>query len=154
MAEDAAAILVGERDAAELLADDVRDPVDLGDALVDERVVGREQVEDVAILADDAVEEQLGFTLVGFGELVVERRKQQRVGVNLLDVLQPQPLRREPRRHRLGARIGEHPADLLLEHRRRVERAVARRPSAARRPGTVPQMKYDSRDARSTSVTR
>src|SRR5438094_578652 len=119
-----AAPLVGHRHAAELAADDVRDPVDLGDAFVDERVVRRQQVEHVPIFADDAVEEQLRLALVGFGELVVEPRKQQRVGVQFLDVLQPEPLRREARRQRVGFRIAEHATHLLLQHGRLVQRAA------------------------------
>ena len=59
-------------------------------------------------------------------QLVVEAGEQQRVGVDLLDVLQPQPLRGKARRHRFGARIGEHPPDLLLEGRRRVQRVGGR----------------------------
>ncbi len=124
MPENPAPILVGERDAAEISTRDVRDAVDLGDPLVHERVVRREQVQHVAVFAHDAVEQQFGFPLVGLRELVVERREQQGVGMNLLDVLQPQPLRREPGRHRLAARVGEHPADLFFENRRSVQRAA------------------------------
>ncbi len=39
----------------------VRDPVVAREPLVDERVVGRQQIEDVSILADDAVEEAARF---------------------------------------------------------------------------------------------
>ena len=46
--EQAAARLVGERDAAELAPVDVRDAVVLRQPLVDEGVVGRQQVEDAA----------------------------------------------------------------------------------------------------------
>ena len=61
-----------ERDAAELAAVDVRDAVVLGQPLVDERVVGRQQVEDVAVLAHDAGEEQLGLALKRLAQRVVE----------------------------------------------------------------------------------
>src|SRR5204862_8099334 len=107
LAEDAAAALVGQLHAQERLANDVRNAIDLGDSLVDKRVVGGKQIEHVPIVADDAVEEQLGFTLVRLSELVVERGKQQGVGMNLFDVLQPQPLRGETRRQRLGLGIGQ-----------------------------------------------
>ncbi len=48
-----------QRDPAELRPVDVRDAVVLGQPLVDERVVGRQQVHDAAVLVDDAAEEQL-----------------------------------------------------------------------------------------------
>ena len=49
----------GQRHAAELAAVDVRNPVVARQPLVDERVVGVEQVEDAAVFAHDALEEQL-----------------------------------------------------------------------------------------------
>ena len=52
---------VVERDAAEAAAVDVRDAVVLGEALVQERVVRLQQVEHAAVLAQDALEEQLRF---------------------------------------------------------------------------------------------
>ena len=54
-------------------AGDVRDAVVPREPLVDERVVGGQQVEHAAILADDAVEEQLGLALHRLGQRVVER---------------------------------------------------------------------------------
>ena len=42
------------------------------------------------------------------GELLVVVREQERVRMDLVEVLQPQPLRGEARGERLGARIGEH----------------------------------------------
>ena len=56
-----------QRHAAELRAVDVRDAVVLGQPLVDERVIRRQQIEDAAIFVDDAVEEQL--------DLALERRR-------------------------------------------------------------------------------
>ena len=53
------------------------------------------------------------------GEVVVEVRVEVRIRLDLVDVLQPQPLRGEPRPERLGARIGEHAPGLPLEHDRR-----------------------------------
>ena len=45
-----------ERDAAEAAAVDVRDAVVLGEPLVEERVVGAQQVEHAAVFAQDALE--------------------------------------------------------------------------------------------------
>ena len=46
--------------------------------------------------------------------------------MDLLDVLQPQPLCREPRAERVGARIGEHAPRLLLERAGRGELVLRR----------------------------
>ena len=59
--EQPATGLVGQRDPPEVTAVHVRDAVVPGQPLVDERVVGRQQVEHAAVLAHDAVEEQLGL---------------------------------------------------------------------------------------------
>ena len=60
LAENAAA-RIGQRDAPEFVAGDVGDAVVPGDALVDEGIVGRQQVGDAAIVAHEAVEEELGL---------------------------------------------------------------------------------------------
>ena len=67
LAEQAAAHveLRRQRHAAELRAVDVRDAVVLGQPLVDEGVIRGQQIEDAAILVDDAVEEQLDLALEG-----------------------------------------------------------------------------------------
>ncbi len=61
MAEQAAARVAGKLDAAEAAAADVRDAVVPRQPLVDERVVGVEQVDDAAVLAQHAAEQQLGL---------------------------------------------------------------------------------------------
>ena len=63
-----------ERDAPELAAVNIRDAVVLGQPLVDERVVRRQQVDDAAVLADDAVEQQLDFAPHGVAQRIVEVR--------------------------------------------------------------------------------
>ena len=54
---------------------DVRDAVVLGEPLVDERVIRRQQIEHAAIFVDDAVEEQLDFALERLAQVVVEIRE-------------------------------------------------------------------------------
>ena len=62
LAEQPAAVrAAGERDAAELLAVDVRDPVVPGQPLVDERVVRRQELDHAAVLAQLCFDEQLGL---------------------------------------------------------------------------------------------
>ena len=50
-----------QRHAAELRSVDVGNPVVLREPLVDERVIGRQQIEDAAVFVNDAAEEQLDF---------------------------------------------------------------------------------------------
>jgi hypothetical protein len=52
----------------------------LRQTLVDERVVGGQQIEDAAILAQDALEEQLGLALETLPQLVVPVRIEDAVG--------------------------------------------------------------------------
>ena len=47
--------------------------------------------------------------------------------MDLLEILQPEPLRAEAGRERRGARVGKHPPDLLLEHGRRPQGLLLRR---------------------------
>ena len=73
--------------------------------LVDERVVGRQQIEDTAILTKDAVEEQLGLSLERLPQLVVPVRIVDAVGRRRRQVAQIQELLTEVGDERVGARI-------------------------------------------------
>ena len=84
--------------------------------LVDERVVGGQQVEDVAVLPNDALEEQLGLALQALSQFVVPVGVEDAVGRRGRQVAEVEQLLREARDERIGARIGEHPPHLLLEH--------------------------------------
>ena len=108
-------------DAAEVTAVDVRNAVVLRQPFVDERVVGAQQIQHAAILAEDAVEEQLGFLPERLTEIVVEVRKQSHVRRDRREVAQVQPLRGEVVHERARPRVGEHPPRLPLEHGRLVE---------------------------------
>ena len=115
-----------ERDAPELAAVDVRDAVVLRQPLVDERVVRVQQIDDAAIFADDAVEEQLDFAPHRLPQRIVEVGIDQRQRARALQAAQVQPLAGEVLRQRLGPRILQHAADLPLEHDRILEPALAR----------------------------
>ena len=67
-----------ERHAAELRAVDVRDAVVLRQPLVHKRVVGGQQIDDVAVFADDALEEQFRFTPEALPQFVVPVRDRTR----------------------------------------------------------------------------
>ena len=66
-----------------------------GEPLVQERVVRAEQVDDAAVLADHAVDEELGLLTQCLPQVVVEIRKDAHVGRNPVQIPQVQPLRRE-----------------------------------------------------------
>ena len=95
----------------------------LGEPLVHERVIGGQQIGDRAILANQAVHEQLGLTHHRLRQRRVPVRIEVVIGADLLDVLQAQPLRGEPRRQGFRPLVGEQPLQLLVEDRRRAQRA-------------------------------
>ena len=61
MAEKTDAIGIGHWNAAEAVAKNVWGAVVLGEPLIDEGVIGRQQFHDVTVLADDMVEEHFRF---------------------------------------------------------------------------------------------
>ena len=108
-------LVVRERDAAEPGADDVGDAVVLRQSLVDERVVGRQQLEQAPILLHQMVKEELGLPSHRLLELLVEVGVGAHVRMQPVEVGQPKPLGREPCGKRLGTRVGQHPVDLPRE---------------------------------------
>ena len=88
----------------------------LGKTLVHERVVGCQQVENTAVLANDTAEEQFGLALEGVAQIVIEIRKQIHDRLARFQRADAQPLAREVLDQRDGVRIGKHSTHLLLEH--------------------------------------
>ena len=91
----AALVFVGQRHAPEPAAVDAGDPVVARKPLVDERVVGVQQLEDAAILAQRAGDKQLGFALERRPSASVVVRIALRIDDDLVDATQVQPLRGE-----------------------------------------------------------
>ncbi len=116
--------IVGERHPPELTAVHIRDAVVSGQTLVDERVVGGQQIDHVTVFAHDAVEEQLGLAQERLSQVVVEVGKRLGVRDNAPKIAELQPLAGEvgDQRFRLGIR--QHPTYLPLEHRRGVQPAL------------------------------
>ena len=112
--------------APELAAVDIRNAVVPGEPLVDERIVRGQQIEHIAILADDAVEEQFDFTAHGAAQRIVEVGIDHRQRTHAVHPAQVQPLPGEIDRQRFGARIREHAPDLPFEDRRIFQLALAR----------------------------
>ena len=113
-------------DAAELAAVDVRDAVMLCQPFVDEGVVGGQQIDDAAILADHAVEQQLHLAAHRLPQRIVEVGIDHRQRADALHPAQVQPLPGEIDRQRLGARILQHAAHLPLQRGRILQLALAR----------------------------
>ena len=93
--------------------------------LVDERVIGVEQLEHTPVLAQRAANEQLGFTL----ERIHQREVVVWIALGIDDDFghapKVEPLRREVVDERIGrARIGEHALHLPLEHERIAQLAL------------------------------
>ncbi len=120
--------------AAEIAAVDVGDAVVLGQPLIQEGVVGGQQVGHGAIFVHDAVDEQLGLLAHGLAQVVVEIRELRGHRGLRRQSAQAQPLSGEVDHQLIGARVGQHALDLLLQHRRIVQlvlrgqrRAILRR---------------------------
>ena len=99
----------------------------LGYPLINEGVVGGQQIQYVVVFVENAAHEQVGFLAQGLAEIVIEIRKLLRVGEGVLEVPQEQPLRREVGHQRIRARVGEHAPHLFFEHRRIFRACPARR---------------------------
>ena len=150
-AEQAEAVRVVELDAAEARAAHVVHAVVARERLVDERVIGRQEIEHAALGAEDAVDEQrrlrdevVANVAVDVGEHRTDRAPGSRAR------RRAEPLEREVRRERLGARIGEHALDLAAAARRDRASRSAAASSSSSASGIELHKKKESRDASST----
>ncbi len=153
LAEQAPAILVGERDAPEVAAVDARHAVVPRQLFVEERLVGRQQIDDAAVLLQLSVEKQLHLPDERDPQVVVEPGK--------LLVRYPASAARRcgsaataskkfSHQRRARARVGEHAADLPIEHRRIAQLARGSPASSSSSSGMLLHRKNDRRDASST----
>ena len=126
MAEQPSPRVVGVGHPTEVRSGNIRDAVVFCEAFVDERIVGREQLEHAAVFVHQTDEEQLRFAQHRLLELVMEVGVLADVRMDLLQVLQPEPLGREPRTQRVRTGVGQHPPHLALEHGRVRELALSR----------------------------
>ena len=95
-----------------MIARDTFDAVVAGEPFVDERVVGVQQLEDVAVLADHAAEHEFGFLLERLAQVVVELAA---FGLRGGELPQMQPLGREVVDQRARLRVREHSFHLALD---------------------------------------
>jgi hypothetical protein len=104
-----------ERDAPEVAAADSGNLVVGGETLVEERVVGVEQLPHAPVLPKNARDEQLGLPPEGLAQGVVEMAKQKRVGLLQVHVSEKEPLRGEVLHERIRFRVGQHAPDLGIQ---------------------------------------
>ena len=108
MTEHPVASFVAESHAPEMTAVHMWKPIELGQAAVHECVIGAQQVEDAAILAELAFEEELRLARERLLEIVIEVRKHRDVGRVQAYVSDQQPLTGKVADHGRRSRIGEH----------------------------------------------
>ena len=125
VSEEPAPVVVGDLNPAEMRAADVGDTVVLREPLVDERVVRGQQIEHASIFAENAACDELRFTAEALAEVLVEILISLRIGEYGRQVPEKQPLADEIRDERVGARIRQHPADLLFQDFRIAKLAAA-----------------------------
>jgi hypothetical protein len=139
-----------ECDLPEMAAANVRDAVVPGEALVDERVVRVEQLNERAVLANDRVEQQLGLAAQRSPQVGVEAR---RFGLDGGQVAKIQPLAGEV----LDERVALLSAIIRLTWRCSVagsrSRFFAARSSSSS-SGMLLHRKNESREASSVSLMR
>ena len=117
----------GDLHAPEPAAVDVGNAVMPRQPLVDERVVGVQQIHHAAVLAHDAVEEQrrsLPSSPAGGCRRSPGRRRDP--GLEFFRLRRCSHCSAKLAIERLRSRIGQHAPDLLLEHRRLLQLALAR----------------------------
>ena len=117
---------VGDRHSPELAPVDVGDAVVPRQPLVDERVVGVQEIHDAAVFAHDAVEEERRLFLHRLPKVVVEIGEGFQIRNGVLEIAQVQPLLGEVGDQRLRSRVCQHPLDLLFEHGGIFQLALAR----------------------------
>src|SRR5580658_2825436 len=91
LAQKALARLVANGDAAEPASVDVGDAVVPGQTFIYESIVGSHQIENAAVLPQDASKEELRFAAEALTQIVVEVGVQIGVGLEIPQVAQLQP---------------------------------------------------------------
>ena len=138
-----------ELDAPEARAAHVVHAVVARQRLVDERVLGRQEIEHAAVGAEHAVDEQARLRDEVVADVAVDVAEHERIRREARELAETQPLEREVRRERLGARIGEH-APTCCSSTAGSPSLSAAASSSSSASGIELHKKNDSRDASST----
>ncbi len=105
------------------------DPVVPRQPLVEERVASVDEIEHAAILADDMVDEQLGFAPHRQPQVVLELREALAIPGDRLERAELQPLAPEVLGDRARLRMAQHTPHLIRDHV-----GIAQRPGVGRAP--------------------
>ena len=111
--------------APELGPRDSRDAVKAGQALVEEGVIGVQQLEHAAVILDDIPNKQLGLAAHRLAQALVEHREALQVRPDHVDILELEPLPGEILDQRGRLLIAQHPFDLSLEYGRLAQTALS-----------------------------
>src|SRR4051812_41063019 len=98
----------------------------LGEALVQERIVGVQQFHYAAVFAQDVLEEEFGLLLETLAQAFVKLREDIGVGLLLGKIADVEPLAGEIGDQGIRARIVKKAPDLLIEHGRVLQFALFR----------------------------
>ena len=117
LCENAAAMRIGrEIDAAELAALDVRNAVEGGQALIQERVIGVDEIEDGAVVANDGLKEELGSRCcMSRRSSFVELGELSGIGLEAIEIADLEPLAAEVVDESARLRIEQHAVDLRVQ---------------------------------------
>src|SRR5262249_8598413 len=85
-------------------------------ALIEERVVGVEQLQHASVFSEHALKKQLRLLLERLAQALIELRKRVRVRLHLVDRAHIEPLSGEVADQRLRSRIVQHAPHLLRQH--------------------------------------
>src|SRR5262249_30154186 len=91
------------------------DSIVAGEYSIQIRVIRTDQIENAAVVVDHTADEQARLLLESGFQCIVEVRIDLRVGLNVFDTAQSQPLRGKVVRQSPRARIGQQAADFAVE---------------------------------------
>ena len=115
MPQQSLAPRVRDRHASESVSDDAGQPIVGRQSLVDEGVVGSEQIDQAPIFADDAAKQEFRLATHRPVQVLVPVREQVDVGVRVPQILQVQPVGGEVGGQRVGPRVGQHAPHLAFQ---------------------------------------
>src|SRR6185369_8614503 len=143
---------IGNRDATELIAVNAGDAVVPRQPFVDERVIRRQKIEDAAVFADDAREQQFGLMPHRLTEVVVKVRESLRIANDVFEVSQIEPLAGKVLDERVRLGVREQPAHLRRSHQRIAQATSLREAEEPVVGNAVPEKERQARSERDVDV--
>ena len=116
MAKQSAALDAVQSHFTVTVAVDAGDIIVARKPLVDEGIVGAQQLKQAPVRTDLIVDEQLCLTLEGLPQVLVELRKSGGIGIDSVEIAQIEPLADEVLDEGARTGVGHHPLYLLLKY--------------------------------------